>query len=87
MEILVSALVVVANWVINKLGKKFGLEMGRALTLIVAFLLSGVAALIYVHLDPALWQKILQVFAIQMAIYEVFIKNTKLAVEWATRSW
>lgn len=80
MEILLSAVVVLIAALVKWLTSRFGYEMARAGTLVLAFVLSGVAAYIYKTVDPHFWTELGKIFVVQMAFYEVIIKSVLLPV-------
>ena len=80
MEILLSAVVVLIAALVKWLTTKFGYEMARAGTLVLAFVLSGVAAYVYKTVDPSFWAELGKIFVIQMAFYEVVVKSVLLPV-------
>ena len=76
MELLIPSVIVLVNLLVKKLISKFGYEAGSAFVLLFVFVLSAVAAVVY-HLfgSLAIWQEIVAVFGVQMAIYEVVVKR------------
>ena len=76
MEILLPALVVIATKLIAWASKKFGVELGRALVLVVAFVLSAAAAYAWQFLNGLpQWQEVVALFGSQMVIYELVYKT------------
>lgn len=75
MELLIPAVIVVLNQVIMWISKKAGIELGRALVLIIAFVLSAGAAYVYQILPVSFVAEAGTIFASQMAIYEVLVKT------------
>lgn len=75
MELLLAAIVVIVTWLVRKVTGKLGLELGRALVLVTAFVLSGLAAWLYTATDQTFWVKLGTIFTTQIAFYEVIVKT------------
>lgn len=71
MELILPAFVTLATVFVRWIVKQFGKEIGTAFTLIIAFLLSGILAFIYTQTDKVFWERLLEIFAVQMAMYKV----------------
>lgn len=75
MEILLGAAVVVVTTTVSWIVKKYGMKFGRAVTLVIAFVLCGVIALIQATVPGEYLQHLGTLFASQMAIYEIVWKT------------
>lgn len=76
MEILIGAVIVLAGVGYKKLVGRFGYDIVSAGMLVFAFVLSGIAAVIYSYFgDTTLWKELVNIFGVQMAIYEVVLKR------------
>ena len=71
MELILPAFVTLATVFVRWTVKQFGKEIGTAFTLIIAFLLSGILAFIYTQTDKVFWERLLEIFSVQMAMYKV----------------
>jgi uncharacterized membrane-anchored protein YitT (DUF2179 family) len=71
MELILPAFVTLVTVFVRWAIKQFGKELGTAFTLILAFLLSGVVALIYTQTDKIFWERLLEIFSVQLAMYKV----------------
>lgn len=76
MEILLPALVIIATKLVAWAFKKFGVELGRALVLVTAFVFSAGAAYVWQFIQGIpQWQEIVTLFGSQMVIYELIYKT------------
>ncbi len=75
MEYLLPAFVTFATVFVRWAVKQWGKEMGGAVVLVLAFILSGAVALIFTQTDENFQNQLVQFFALQMAYYEVFWKR------------
>ena len=80
MEYLLPALVTLITVFFRWAVKQFGMEMGKAVTLVLAFLLSGAMAFLFTQTDEMLRDQLVQFFALQMAYYEVLWKRVLMPV-------
>ena len=80
MELLAPAIVTVLTLFAKWSFKKWGAEVGKITILFTAFLISFIAAVIVTQVDEQVWQKLLEVFAIQMAYYQVIFKMVVVPV-------
>lgn len=79
-ELLIGVLITVVTRFVKWLTKKLGGEMAGALTLIVAFILSLVAAFIWKGFTNGVdylkdWQTVVSLFGLSMVWYEVMVKR------------
>lgn len=75
MELLIPAIITVITAGVAWLTKKFGVNLGRAIVLILAFGLSFGAAYFYRVAPTGFWTEVQLLFGSQMAIYEVLVKT------------
>ena len=75
MELLLPAVITVITMFVAWVTKKLGVNLGRAIVLILAFILSFGAAYFYRVLPTGFWTELQLLFGTQMAIYEVLIKT------------
>jgi hypothetical protein len=75
MELILGAIIVVIGAIFRKIVDHFGVEMGKAITLIFFFVLSGIFAFVYQSVDQSFWIEAGKLFAYQMTIYQVIFKN------------
>ena len=80
MEYLLPALVTLITVFFRWASKQFGTEMGKSVTLIVAFVLSGLGALVFTQTDEVFKDQFVQFFALQMVYYEVIVKRVLVPV-------
>lgn len=79
MELLISAVVTLLVQLLKWLKGKFGAEMTKTMTLILAFILSVIGTFLYqantVGMDFGNIQDLISVFGVAMAYYEIVVKR------------
>ena len=75
MEYLLPALVTLVTVFVRWATRQLGKEIGGAVVLVVAFILSGAAALIFTQTDENFRNQLIQLFGLQMVYYEVVYKR------------